>query len=315
MAGTCTVERETRDGVDVVTLRSESAHAEIAPALGNNCFAFVAREPVLEPVSWEDFRAKPTSYGIPIMLPFPSRVRDGRFTFGEETFTVDPPRHGMVRDKAWTVVETGSSDGGAWVTSRVDARDHAEKILSQFPFPFVVDVTYGLRGAVLDMVTVVTNVGDRPMPFGFGIHPYFRRPERGTLSVPADARWELEKDLLPTGRIVDVEGDYDLRGGIDVNAVELDDAYTRLLPDVDGLVHCAVVDEDSRTATVVEFDANEMRTAVVFMAPAPRRAVCVEPQTCPADAFNLAARGVDANLVVLGPGETRRYTIRIRATA
>jgi aldose 1-epimerase len=245
------------------------------------------------------------------MLPFPNRIRDGRFTFGGEEFRIDPPRHGMVRDKAWTVVETGASDGGAWITSRIAAEDYPDRILAQFPFRFVADVTYGLSGRTLDMVTVVTNAGDREMPFGFGIHPYFRCPARGTLVVPADARWELEESL-PTGQLLDVEGAYDLRTPRDVTALEVDDVFTDLEPDTDGLVHCTLADADAGTSTVVAFDAAEFPHVVAYTAPAPRRAICIEPQTCPTDAFNLAARGVTSDMIVLAPGASRRFTIRIR---
>jgi aldose 1-epimerase len=312
MTSNCSVETTNRDGVEIVTLRDRDVYAEIAPALGNNCFSFVAGEPVFEPVAYDEFRAKPTSYGVPIMLPFPNRIRDGRFSFKGESYSIDPPRHGMVRDKPWQVVETGASDGGAWVTSRIDAADHPDRILAQFPFRFVADVTFGLVGSSLDMVTVVTNAGDREMPFGFGIHPYFRRPASGQLTVPANARWELESSL-PTGKLLDVAGDYDLRKDRDVASLELDDVYTWLEPDTDGLVHCAIRDLSAQTATVIDFDAKEFPNVVVYTAPRPREALCVEPQTCPTDAFNLTANGVDANMIVLAPGETRRFTIRIRA--
>ena len=70
----------TRDGVEVFTLRApDGATAEVAPALGCNCFAFTTRSPVLEPVAFAVFRQKPTSYGIPILFPFPGRARSQSF--------------------------------------------------------------------------------------------------------------------------------------------------------------------------------------------------------------------------------------------
>jgi aldose 1-epimerase len=310
MAEGCTAEIVTRGGVDIVTLRDGDAVAQVAPALGNNCFSFVTDQPVLEPVAVEEFLAKPTSYGIPIMLPFPNRIRDGRFTFNGETYSIDPPRHGMVRDKAWTFVQMGSDDG-AWVTSSLHATDYADRILRQFPFPFTAAVTYRLRDRTLEMTTVVENTGDRDMPFGFGIHPYFRRPDRGSVRVPAGARWELVESLA-TGHLLDVEGRYDLRDGADVATLDLDDVYTQLEPDADGTVRCVIDDADTGAKISVEFDGTVLPHCVVYTAPAPRRAVCVEPQTCPTDAFNLAARGVASDMIVLAPGERRSFTIGIR---
>ena len=314
MAQVPSVGFESRDGVEVVTLRTDGdVVAEIAPSLGNNCFAFVAGDAVLEPVDFAEFRAKPTSYGIPLMFPFPNRIRDGRFTFRGETFTVDPPRHGMVRDKVWRVVDSGAAEGhGAWVRSRFDASDAGDAVLSQFPFPFRIEVEYRLVGRTLTLEVVPENTGDRDMPYGFGIHPYFRRPERGEVTVPAASRWELESSL-PTGRVVDVGGSFDLRSGADVASMELDDVYTGLEARSDGTTRCEIRDAATGATTAIEFARADFPHVVVYTAPAPRRAVCVEPQTCPTDAFNLAERGVASDVRVLGPGKSERLTISISA--
>jgi aldose 1-epimerase len=312
MSASYVCDAETRDGVEVSILRApDGATAEVAPALGCNCFAFTSGMPVLEPVAFDAFRQKPTSYGIPVLFPFPNRIRDGRFTFAGRTFEINPPRHGFVRDKAWRVRAHGASaDAGAWLTAEFDARDHAEQILTQFPFPFQLEVTYRLRDGTLAMETTARNTGDVAMPTGFGIHPYFRRPARGTLRVPAARRWELA-DSLPTGRLLDVAGAYDLRGGADVNSLQLDDIYTDVWTDADGLVRCTVSDEEAGRETVVEFDREKFPHVVVYTPPAPRAALCVEPNTCPTDAFNLQASGVNADVFVLRPGEARRFDVRI----
>ena len=301
-----------RDGVEVFKLADGGAAvAEIAPALGNNCFSFRTNAPVLEEVSFADFLRKPTSYGIPVLFPFPNRIRDGRFTFDGEAFTVDPPRHGFVRDKPWRVVSHGATDdAGAWHTSSFDAADYPEHILRQFPFPFRVEMTYRLKDGRLTIETVARNTGQRSMPAGFGIHPYFRKPDEGVLTVPAEARWELS-DSLATGRIVPVEGDYDLRGGKSFDGMALDDIFTRVGADADGSARCMIVDEEGGTETVVEFSPEKLPHVVVYTPPAPRRAVCVEPNSCPTDAFNLRSKGIESGVIVLSPGEEVRFEISI----
>lgn len=310
------VNSETRDGVEVFTLSdggdATSEAAEIAPSLGNNCFAFRAGGvSVLEEIPFEDFRARPTSYGIPVLFPFPNRVRDGAFTFGGRRYEVEPPRHGFVRDKPWQVVASGASEiEGAWLTSRFDAADYPEQILAHWPSAFLLEVTYRLKDGRLRMKTSARNTGEREMPLGFGTHPYFRLPARGEVEVPARLRWELEESL-PTGRLLDVAGAYDLRGGRGLAGLTLDDIYTGLEHGADGRVRCAVGDRETGTRTVVEFDAKEFPHVVVYTPPAPRRAVCVEPNTCPTDAFNLQARGAESNVITLAPGDTATFTIDI----
>lgn len=312
MSNPYSVSSEIREGIEVFSLReSHRALAEIAPALGNNCFAFRTREQVLEPVSFTEFRQRPTSYGVPILFPFPNRIRDGEFSFQGEQYLVNPNRHGFVRDKAWRVEAHGASETeGAWLTSAFAAALYPEQILQQFPFPFRLEVTYRLKEGRLEMETRAQNTGERTMPVGFGIHPYFRRPHRGTLTVPAHQRLELAESL-PTGTRLDVADHYDLRRPADVTALNLDDIYTAIAADADGLARCVLDDAEKSVRTIVEFPREQFPYVVVYTPPAPREAVCVEPNSCPTDAFNLQARGVESNVLTLGAGETVRFNLSV----
>lgn len=300
------IESETSEGIEVLTLREgNNAAARIAPALGNNCFAFGAPDPVLEEISFAEFCAKPTSYGIPLLFPFPNRICDGRFVFEGREYNVNPPRHGFVRDKAWRVIDYGASDeSGAWVQSRFRAEDYADTILPQFPSLFAFDVVYRLKDGRLEMEATSRNTGERRMPSGFGIHPYFHHPAPGVICVPARARWELVENL-PTGVRLDVDGDYDLQTVRSTEGLALDDIFTDLAADEDGLVRCRLND------TVIEFSPKEFPHVVVFTPPAPRHALCIEPNTVPTDAFNLQARGVECNVALLDPGDEMRYRLSI----
>jgi aldose 1-epimerase len=313
MTNTYSVTSETREGVEVFTLREarRAAVAEIAPALGNNCFAYRTREHVLEPILFSEFRAKPTSYGIPLLFPFPNRIRDGRFSFEGAEYVVNPPRHGFVRDKAWRVEASGASDAdGAWLTSSFDAADYPEQILKQFPFPFRLEITYRLRPARLEIETLARGHGAGAMPAGFGIHPYFRRPSRGTLTVPAQQRLELAESL-PTGNLLDAIDAYDLRQPADVNKLNLDDIYTAIEADADGLARCVLEDAERNVRTIVEFSRDQFPYVVAYTPPTPRQAICVEPNTCPTDAFNLQARGIESNVLTIGAGEAVKFNISI----
>jgi aldose 1-epimerase len=312
MAQRYNVTSELREGVEVFSLaEAGSAVAEVAPSLGNNCFSFRTREPVLEAVSFDEFVKRPTSYGIPLLFPFPNRIRDGRFVFQGETYAPDPPRHGFVRDKPWTVVSHGASEAeGAWLTSRFDAGAHPEKVLRRFPFPFTLEATYRLKNGRLELEASARNTGDREMPVGFGIHPYFRKPAGGMVRVPADGRWELS-DSLPTGRILPAEGAYDLREGKSLDGLSFDDIFTGIKADESGAARCLILDQENGTETVVEFPVERFPHVVVYTPPPPREAVCVEPNTCPTDAFNLRQQGIESNVIVLSAGETVEFRVSI----
>jgi aldose 1-epimerase len=91
----------------------------------------------------------------------------------------------------------------------------------------------------------------------------------------------------------------------------LDDIYTDLVADTDGLVRCTLQDQQRRLQTTVAFDAAQFPHVVVFTPPAPRQAICIEPYTCPTDGFNLQERGIESNLVVLQPGEARPFLVSV----
>lgn len=311
------VKVERRDGVEIYVLESgdKRERAELAPSLGNNLFSFRAEEPLIEEIPFAQFVSKPTSYGIPILFPFPNRIRDGEFDFQGEHYEVDPPRHGFVRDKAWRVIDAGASDErGAWVRSQIAAVDYVGQILTQFPFEFSLEVEYRLKDGTLSMETVARNHDEADMPAGFGLHPYFRLPARGSVQVPASKRWQLE-DSLPTGKLLDVEAAYDLRRARALDGLNLDDIYTAVTAEADGKARCYINDEEADSQTVVEFSPREFPHVVVYTPPAPRRAVCVEPNTCPTDAFNLQSKGIESDVIVLPPDGAATFHINIARRA
>lgn len=312
MADQYAVNRRMRNDVETFVLQQgEQAQAEIAPALGNNCFALRTAADILEPVAIDDFLSRPTSYGIPILFPFPNRLRDGAFTFQGSAYQVNPPRHGFVRDKAWTVIEAQASESdGAWLRCGFDARQHAEAILSQFPFPFVLEMTYRLQDGRLGIHLTATNTGERAMPLGYGLHPYFRRPARGTIQVPANNRWELA-DSLPTGKVLELDEADDLRQPRGLAGLALDDIYSGLTTTAAGMTECLLTDSDRGTEIVVEFSARQFPFVVVYTPPAPRQAICIEPNTCPTDAFNLEQRGIASNVIALEAGAQVSFDVYV----
>ena len=70
-----------------------------------------------------------------------------------------------------------------------------------------------------------------------------------------------------------------------------------------------MTDDEERTETVVEFSAREFPFVVVYTPPAPRQAICIEPNTCPTDAFNLEPRGIPSNVIALEPGARASFDV------
>jgi aldose 1-epimerase len=309
-------------GTEAAVLRDAQTDAEVrvTPELGNTCVSFRLGDwKVLdEPPSDEELLERASSYGIPVLFPWPNRVRNGRFTFGRRDYQVplspgmQHANHGLVRNRPWSATVCEATTHAAVVESEIRSADFPE-LADQYPSAFQLTVRYRLVARSLRIDARVTNVGDEPLPFGFGLHPYLRVPlgvgsRRAAceLRVAAAEIWELDNHL-PTGQRLAVSGRFDLRQFRALDDETYDDVFTAL----DAPFSAALRDPLSRREILVEGQGGRFRELVVF-APASRPVVCLEPYTCVTDALNLAARGIETGLRVLQPRErwTGRATIR-----
>src|SRR5260370_8872909 len=102
--------------------------AEVWPGLGFNCFSWqaVATGQALDllyadPNLFRDGR--PTRSGIPILFPFPNRIRGGRFTWDGKDYHLPCNEgngknaiHGFACQRTWRVLDSGANDNSSWVT-------------------------------------------------------------------------------------------------------------------------------------------------------------------------------------------------------
>jgi aldose 1-epimerase len=239
------------------------------------------------------------------MLPWPNRIRDGRFTFrgtGYDLALSEPERHnaihGLVRWSGWDLLR------------------HTEDTVSQqitlFPqkgwdTTLKATITHRLSDRGLTVTVDAENIGDRAMPFGYGAHPYFTLGEQSVdeiaVTVPAGRYLEVDDRLLP-GELRPVDGTTrDLRTGDPVGERTLDTAYTdlQIAPDHQAWrVRLALGDRE----TFVWADPNHRWIQVYTGAARRDLGIAIEPMTCGPDAFNSDL--TDDGLIVLEPGDSYR---------
>jgi aldose 1-epimerase len=307
--------------------------AEVWPALGFNCFRW--QTPLggrtldllyADPNLFTDGR--PTRSGIPILFPFPNRVRVGRFTWDGKDYQLplndNPPRnaiHGFACRRAWRVVDHGATESAAWVTGEFHGLVDAPDCRDLWPADYNLRVSYHLGAGSLRIEAEVTNPDTVLLPFGLGYHPYFRMPfasggkaEDCTIQVPARSYWQLA-DLLPTGKRQPVDAARDLNVPRRFGDLTLDDVLTDLperAPEENGLIERAVLGDDS--GAVLRLSGSPAFREMVVFTPPNRQAFCVEPYTCPTDAINLQARGVETGWQALPPGGRWSAVVELRVT-
>ena len=312
------------DGVDFVTIEAQSERVVIAPELGCQCFGYRigSLEIVAAPPSVEALREHPFRSGIPILFPWPGRVAQAQFGFGQRQVVLpvnEPARGHAIHGLTWNCAFRVTKRGPYYALMELDSASDAN--LSRiWPYPFVLEIDYEV-GDGLRIKFRVRNTGNSQMPFGFGAHPYFNAPlgkggarETLTLQMPAASeRWPLDGTLIPSAAPQPVAGKFDLREPRALGAESYDDVF-RLDAGRDPAAPCArMVDPAMRLAIEVRADA-PFEDFVIY-APPGNPVVAMEPYTCAPDAFNLAARGIESGMRTLAPEATFEAGFEIRVTA
>jgi len=240
-----------------------------------------------------------------ILIPWPNRVADGRYTFegAEQQLDLTEPAlhnaiHGLTRRQLWSV-------------ERHTEREvrFTLRLYPQHGYPHFLDlaVEYAVGGHGLSVEVFATNSGTTAAPYGLGWHPYLtlatEAVDEAVLQLPASEWIPVDDRMIPTGR-QPVDGtDYDFRQARRVGATRLDTAFTGLRREADGLVHVRLADAAGahgvRLWAAEGLDWVQLFTGDTLPEGHRRAGVAVEPMTCPPNAF---ATGED--LIRLAPGES-----------
>lgn len=321
---------------EIVTLHDDAAgtSSQIHAGLGFNCFSFVAvhrGEPIELLWTAPGFvsgQGRPSGSGIPLLFPFPGRVRGRRFEFGGRTFELPPADrfgnaiHGFVYTRPWDVIEHSASRAvGQFQASRRDP-----SLLDCWPADFRLTVTYELKGNTLRCEFLIENPDDRPLPWGLGVHPYFRLPlgaevdqekrrllaNECRITVPTSEYWELI-DMLPTGRRLGATGTRGLAEGMEFALTKFDDVFTDL--EFPG-GQCTTTIQDHQAGATVAMQFQPPLVNCVVYNPPHREAICLEPYTCvPGQFGEQGGVPMEKALAVLAPGESVRTSVTMELRA
>jgi aldose 1-epimerase len=252
-----------------------------------------------------------------LLVPWPNRIDGGRYTFGGTEFQLaltEAARgnaiHGLTRWTAWTLVRHDAS--GVLLRSVPHG-------YQGYPFGLEIDAEYRLHPQNgLQVAITATNRGSRPAPYGTGSHPYLTAGtalvDDWQLTLPAASWLPLDDRGIPSGPPAAVDGTpYDFRKTRAIGTTRLDHALTGLDRDGDGRAWVALADVYGPGSGVRLWADEGYRWLQVFTGDAlgpdlRRKALAVEPMTCPPNAF---VTGDD--LLVLQPGEAVTCTWGLQA--
>jgi len=169
--------------------------------------------------------------------------------------------HGTVFGRRWQVAE----QTGATLVVTCSLTDPADPLALDWPHSGTARQRITLGHDSIECELAV-QFDDASVPVVIGWHPWFAKPDR--LDVDVDAEYEVDDIGLPTGQL------------IEPSPPPWDTCFASSAP--------AVLQYDRRLANDVTV-TSDCDHLVVYDKPA--HATCVEPQSGPPDAVNLAARG------------------------
>ena len=258
-------------------------------------------------------------YGVPILYPTPGRVDNGRFTFGKRTFDFPADTelgsiHGIACISAWQIERADSSGNDA---AEIHCRLPFQPGWKQFDwFPLAHDLRVRVRispNSIRWDYEVDNSAGDEAVPFGIGLHPWFLYQgarDATWLTFRATEKEELHSGMATGNRLSVANNEPEETKRICIAGQVMDDVYC-------GLTQGQPTTIDFRDAQLMlSLHTSQDFTHLVAYTPANEPWFCVENWTCPPDAHNLYARGLEQQscLQVVKPGSVYGGWIELKVT-
>lgn len=250
-----------------------------------------------------------------LLLPWPNRIEDGVYDFNgrrHQTALTEPSRrnaiHGLTRWSNWTLLSSAPEQ------VKLGLRLHPQE---GYPYSLGLDVEYRLALRGLTVRTTAANIGDSPLPYGTGHHPYLMvggAIDQARLRIPALMRLESDARLIPTGRPLPVAGtEYDFLELRTIGSLELDTAFAGVVPDADGRIRSVLQSAGGERQLTLWMEPPYSYIMVFTGDAIPdarrrRQSIAIEPMTCAPNAYRTGH-----GLRVLQPGESLTTTWGIEA--
>ncbi len=272
--------------------------------------------------------------GAAFLVPYPNRIigklsADGKtLTTSWEGHTLTLPAnnvgklptaqrhamHGLILKAKTDDVVVKDIPGGQEVTGVIHAGDFGGHWLSKTDL----DYTITLTAEAVDVRIVARNVGKEAEPIAIGWHPYFNLPSgdraQARLHIPGSMLAQVDNydNVFPTGKLVPVTGQYDLRAanGEAFDNHYYDDNWSHLTWK-DGVVTVKVIDPAAHYGVKILGLSPEIKTIQAYSPPS-AKFVAVEDQYNFADPFGKEWGKMDTGMVTLKPGQSTTWHVQLK---
>lgn len=309
------VTKQRWQNATVYMLENDRLVVSICPELGSNLIGIRDRvrdrDVLRQPETTEQLVEKPVHYGTPILFP-PNRIHKGTFTYNGNPyhFDINVPNgnhiHGLHKVQPWKITSIDEADGESSITTTLYTKDFPDW-MRQYPHELEIEMTVRLEESTIVQSFAFTNHSDQPAPFGFGLHTWFRidgDPENWTLRLPVSGFWELDEELIPTGKIEQLGRYEKLTEGMSLLGADLDTVFQ--------------IGDNERIA-VLSKEGYEIRYRlspefgqwVIYTMGEANEFICLEPYTWVTNAPNLNLPPEVTGVRAIAPGETLRIETQL----
>jgi len=270
--------------------------------------------------------------GAAFLFPYPNRIR-GKLSADGKTLTTSwqghpltlpannigskpgaerHAMHGLILKAKTDDVKEKAIPGGKEISGIVHGGDFGGHWFSKSDLV----ITISLTADAVDATVTAKNVGKEAEPVSIGWHPYFNFPSgdrtQVRLQIPADmvAKVDNYDNVFPTGQLVPVSGQYDLRKGQPLYKNFYDDNWSKLNWE-DGAVTVNILDEAAKYGVRIQGLSPEIKTIQAYAPPA-KNFVAVEHQFNFADPFGKEWGNMDTGMVTLQPGQSTKWHVRLK---
>ena len=310
---------------EIVWLQHQSAAGQhklgLVPAMGGSVAAWQLERTGFDPFDlfrpWDgmDYPADPlrivrASYPL---APWSNRISGSGFSVGEAFHPVAPnaadmpyPIHGDAWQQHWQYQQRDSASLDITLESNQ---------CNGNPHHYLAHQSFKLVDGGMDQSLTVTHLGDAPLPYGLGLHPWLPRNERTTLQAKVSGVWLSHADCLPKEHTADFPPSWDLKAGISAAGTLIDNCFTGW----DGTARVTWPDQKLQLTLqqnqMKSRDAEEVSTysilsnhLLVFRKTTGEH-FCLEPVSHPIDAFHLPGQ---PGLQLLEQGESLTLAVSWR---
>jgi len=288
--------------LNVIKLTTDRLKLHLIPELGGRINKLVFNEfHILRPFQIQSIKPLQSYKGGNFCLvPFSNRIKNSKFNFNQLELKLaknDPPNaiHGHAYLGKWNILKKTES-------SAVIVYKH---LANKFGWPWSYETfqTITLDGNNIVFELDILNTSNNPMPFGFGIHPYFNFDDKVKLKFYAEREWLGSPEEFPI-KTKTVENNFDYKKGSELWKKQKTICYENFKEEIE------IFWVSNRKKVKIKTD--KIFKHLIIHVPEHARYFCVEPVSHPTDGFNLAYKKIEnINYNILMPNQKIKGSIKI----